>query len=196
MNRFISIEPDKCIGCGTCQAACSESHVKAGLQSTPRLELAQTREISAAVTCHHCEGAPCLSVCPVNAIEKRNDSVVVNEQICIGCKLCAIACPFGAIHPSGTSGAGVAGVSFGTPTYPSSLSTLLRWEIGVKTCAVKCDLCEHDPNGPACVAACPTAALSLVDGKSIDSDTRVKRAAAAEGLADAKSSRSRIEGRA
>lgn len=40
---------------------------------------------------------------------------------------------------------------------------MLKWEIGVPTCAVKCDLCEYDPeNGPHCVAVCPTKALSYV----------------------------------
>ena len=111
MNTFIAIEPDRCIGCGTCLAACSYGHRMAGLQAEPRLALTITPQVTAALTCHQCEGAPCLAVCPVDAIRRTDDAVIVNEQTCIGCKLCAVVCPFGAIHPSGTSTAGVAGIS-------------------------------------------------------------------------------------
>lgn len=125
MNTFIAIEPDRCIGCGTCLAACSHGHRVAGLQAEPRLALTFTPQVTAAVTCHQCEGAPCLAVCPVDAIKRTEEAIVVNEQTCIGCKLCAVVCPFGAIHPSGTSTAGVAGISYPTPTQPRGTSPLL-----------------------------------------------------------------------
>lgn len=115
----------------------------AGLQAEPRLALTFTRDVSAAVTCHQCEGAPCLAVCPVDAITRTDTAVIVNEQTCIGCKLCAVVCPFGAIHPSGTSTAGVAGIAYPTPTQPQGTSPLLAWSIGTYTCAVKCDLWLH-----------------------------------------------------
>ncbi|MDO4289716.1 MAG: 4Fe-4S dicluster domain-containing protein [Eggerthellaceae bacterium] len=181
MNNFIEIKPDVCIGCGTCRAACSVGHERAGLQAEPRLAMVRTGSLSASVTCHHCEGAPCSLVCPVGAITKENGSVHINEQTCVGCRLCACVCPFGAIHPSGTSIAGVAGIKFDTPTFPKATSSLLTWEIGVYTRAVKCDLCAYDPEGgPHCVAACPTGALSFHDAAR---DARVrteKRVAAAE----------------
>lgn len=180
MNRSISINPEKCIGCGTCRAACSEGHKEAGLQGQPRLSLVMTRDISAAVACHHCEGAPCAAVCPVDAIACEDGMVHVNEQTCVGCKMCAVACPFGAIHPSGTSIAGVAGIKYNTPTYPASLSELLRWDVGVYTRAVKCDLCSFDEGGPRCVAACPTDALRLVDGRDEAEQVRARRRRAAE----------------
>lgn len=180
MNRFIAIHPDRCIGCGTCRAACSEGHLGAGLQGEPRLGLVMTRDISAAVTCHHCEGAPCLAVCPVAAITRKEGAVCVDERRCIGCKLCAVACPFGAIHPAGTSIAGVAGVKVDTPTYSKSLDPMLRWEVGVITCAVKCDLCGYDPAGPHCVPACPTKALEYVTPDVEECVVREKRVAAAD----------------
>ena len=169
-----------CIGCGTCRAACSEGHREVGLQSEPRLSLVMTRGISAAVTCHHCEGAPCLAVCPVNAISRDNGAIHINEQTCIGCKLCACICPFGAIHPAGTSISGVAGMHVETPTYSKALDPMLRWEIGVYTCAVKCDLCSFDPQGPHCIKACPTNALELVDPDRMVADGKSKRVRAAE----------------
>ncbi len=46
-------------------------------------------------------------------------------------------------------------------SYQEQLS-LLKWNIGQKTVAVKCDLCYFRPEGPACVSACPHQALILV----------------------------------
>lgn len=43
---------------------------------------------------------------------------------------------------------------------------LLRWEPGVQTAAVKCDLCDSSPEGSACVRACPNQALRLTTGDS------------------------------
>lgn len=192
MNRFIEIHPDKCIGCGTCRSACSESHLSAGLQGEPRLSLVTTGNVSAAVACHHCEGAPCLTVCPVNAITREKGAVHVNEQTCIGCKMCAVACPFGAIHPSGTSISGVAGMSVATPTFPKNTSDMLQWEIGVYTAAVKCDLCSFDEKGPNCVRACLTGALTYVNGKDVKAVPAQKRHDAAEGVEKMQASLSAI----
>lgn len=49
-------------------------------------------------SCLHCEDAPCVTVCPTGASYKRVEDgiVLVNEQDCIGCGLCAWACPYGA----------------------------------------------------------------------------------------------------
>lgn len=49
MNRFIDINPERCIGCGTCQSACADAHRMQGLQDTPRLALVKTGGISAAL---------------------------------------------------------------------------------------------------------------------------------------------------
>lgn len=190
VNRFITIEPDRCIGCGTCRSACHDGHYEAGLQSEPRLALVHVDAVTAAVACHQCEGAPCLQVCPVNAIEHHNNMIHVIEQACVGCRLCAVACPFGAIHPSGTSVAGVAGIAYDTPIHGASLSCLLTWDPGVYTCAVKCDLCSFDPEGgPHCVQACPTNALRYVceqiDGELLDAkrDRAADESAAHAGIA-------------
>ena len=49
-------------------------------------------------SCLHCEDAPCVTVCPTGASYKRAEDgiVLVNEDACIGCGLCAWACPYGA----------------------------------------------------------------------------------------------------
>lgn len=49
-------------------------------------------------SCLHCEDAPCVTVCPTGASYKREEDgiVLVEEDKCIGCGLCAWACPYGA----------------------------------------------------------------------------------------------------
>lgn len=90
-----------------------------------------------------------------------------------------MVCPFGAIHASGTSIAGVAGHADYTPTFPKSLDPLLQWQIGVYTRAVKCDLCDFDPKGPSCVRACPTHALVYVKNDDVDTNVAKRRKHAA-----------------
>lgn len=182
MNRYIAIDPRRCTGCDLCRAACSEGHAKAGRQAAARLSLVEG-DINAAVSCHHCEGAPCLKVCPANAIRKDDDGCIrIDEHLCVGCKLCAVACPFGAIRMGGTGIAGVAGTAYPYPVHPAELHPLLRWQIGVSQVAVKCDLCEYDGGRPHCVEACITNALRLVTAVDNNGEARVKRVRA--GLAD------------
>lgn len=179
MNRFVIADQQRCIGCNTCMAACTEIHKKQGMQSHPRLTVMRTDDATAPILCHQCEDAPCARVCPVNAITHGGDSILLDEKTCIGCKLCALACPFGAITPSGTGVAGVAGIATATPTHSAALDPLLVWEVGVRSVAVKCDLCALSDQGPACVAVCPTNALFIVDHAAVGRANAAKRALAA-----------------
>jgi Fe-S-cluster-containing dehydrogenase component len=56
-------------------------------------------------SCLHCESAPCVTVCPTGASYKRAEDgiVLVNEDACIGCGLCAWACPYGAREMDGAA---------------------------------------------------------------------------------------------
>ena len=182
MNHFVIADPSKCIGCYACVAGCVESHRTAGLQAYPRLYIIHTPPLGTMpVQCRQCEQPACATVCPVKAISYQNNSVRLNESLCIGCKMCAVACPFGAIIPGGTP---IPKFDFtvGQYTYlntpyqsdPMYLRefalqdrlSLLNWTIGQKTVADKCDLCYFRDEGPACVSACPHKALSLVDSPS------------------------------
>ena len=50
------------------------------------------------LSCFHCENAPCMNSCPTGAIEREDTgAVIIKDELCIGCKLCFLACPFGAI---------------------------------------------------------------------------------------------------
>ncbi|EJW12575.1 Formate hydrogenlyase subunit 2 [Rhodovulum sp. PH10] len=167
MNRFVIAEPGRCIGCNTCMAACTAVHRGQGLQAHPRLTVTRTADATAPIVCRHCEDAPCARVCPVDAITLSGDAVLLDEKLCIGCKMCALACPFGAIAPSGTPITGVAGTGVVHPTRAAALDPLLAWDIGVKSVAVKCDLCGFQESGPECVRVCPTTALAVVDGDTL-----------------------------
>lgn len=182
MYHFVIADNRKCIGCYACVAACTESHRKAGLQAYPRLFVTYTPAGLMPIQCRHCEDAMCALVCPVNAITHTENSIQINESICIGCKMCALACPFGNILPGGTPVPGQE-VNLGNYTYLNTplepdpmflreLSyqeklSLLSWQIGKKTVAVKCDLCYFREEGPACIAACPHSALILIDDQSV-----------------------------
>jgi len=178
MNRFVIADPKLCIACFACVAGCVESHRKAGLQAFPRLYLTYTPSGTMPIQCRHCDDPSCMAVCPVHAITRSDRTIQLNETLCIGCKLCMFACPFGVIIPGGSP---VPKLEFNVGNYsyintpaqaePMTLRDLgidellspLNWEIGRKTVAVKCDLCYFREEGPACVIACPHKALKLVD---------------------------------
>ena len=112
-------------------------------------------ELSAPVQCHHCEDAPCRNVCQMSAISRVDGRTVVDTLKCVGCRLCLMACPFGAIEfvpqPEGTR-----------PVYPGAFSGPEGWAGRRYHRANNCDLCVHRPEGPACVETCPQKALELV----------------------------------
>ncbi|MCL6744611.1 4Fe-4S dicluster domain-containing protein [Kosakonia sp. R1.Fl] len=188
MNRFVIADPEWCIGCNTCLAACSDVHKSQGLQHHPRLTLVRTPSKTAPILCRHCDDAPCKQVCPVNAISFRDDAVYLNETLCIGCKLCGLVCPFGAITPAGSRPLNIPAryehhiAEEQLRDVPGSAPNdhpFLRWNAGVQTIAVKCDLCDFLPEGPACVRACPTQALHLETENTLHKQLKARRELAA-----------------
>jgi len=55
--------------------------------------------ISVPTTCEQCEDAPCVAVCPTSAMfnDPAMNRVGWEEAKCIGCRMCTLACPFGAV---------------------------------------------------------------------------------------------------
>ena len=161
MKRIL-VDHTKCMGCKSCEIACAVEHSKSKTligalfetpKSMPRIRVKQVKNYSYPVRCQHCEDAPCIMACPTGALYREEDigAVLVNENKCIGCWMCTLVCPFGAIIPRKE------------PTF-----------------ALKCDFCiERQRNGlkPACVEACPTETLTLVE---VEEEVERKRAEYAE----------------
>ncbi len=89
-------------------------------------------------SCKHCNDAGCLNACPVSAIVRTDmGNVFVQQEVCIGCKYCVAACPFGVI------------------SYSEKTRTVH-----------KCTLCNdriHNGLGTACAKACPTGSIEFGD---------------------------------
>lgn len=97
------IDQRKCIGCSACSVACkAENKLPPGVIYRPVIEqeIGTFPHVSRVFTprpCMQCENPPCVPVCPVSATYKRSDGIVaIDYDVCIGCRYCVAACPYGA----------------------------------------------------------------------------------------------------
>lgn len=141
MKKFsLTIFKEDCCGCHSCEVACKQEH---HLGIGPRLiRVNEESPLFNPVYCHHCAKPPCQEACPVEAIDRNKLGVVlINEDICIGCRECVTACPFGAMQ------------------FDDS-----------KAIAAKCDLCFEriqQDRAPACSLICPTGCILWGDTTSL-----------------------------
>ena len=111
-NYTLTIDHESCWGCKTCEAACKQE-----LNTPEGVKLISVLEIGPKMTenkldflfqvniCRHCEDPACANVCPDQAIVKRDDGIVVlDDELCTGCKCCIEACPYDAIGFDQTNG--------------------------------------------------------------------------------------------
>lgn len=155
MNQFIIADGSQCIGCRTCEIACATAHSGGAAVTTqnfaPRLKVVKTSSVTTPVLCRQCENAPCANACPTGAIRYLDNSVQVLQSLCVGCKSCVLACPYGMISVSAAPMAA-------TATRPAAY----------RATALKCDICSGRDQGPACVEACPTGALKLMRADELE----------------------------
>ncbi|NOY82929.1 MAG: 4Fe-4S dicluster domain-containing protein [Kiritimatiellaeota bacterium] len=173
------IDRQKCIGCKACTVSCAvENDLPPGVVYRPVTEdevgqFPHVRRVFLPRPCMQCEKPPCTPVCPVTATYRRPDGVVVVDyDICIGCRYCLNACPYNArtadfgeffTEPAGREAAGLVGEPAtayehrATFEYGKSRRREHGKERSPMGNARKCHFCLHRvENGmlPACVATC------------------------------------------
>ncbi len=101
MEKMLMIYPDRCTGCHSCELACSFFHDGEFRPQTARIRVYswEMEGFSMPTTCLQCDDAPCRAVCPTGALydEPGRNLVAWTETKCIGCRMCVLACPFGAV---------------------------------------------------------------------------------------------------
>lgn len=100
MEKILLFDSEKCSGCRTCELVCSFSN--AGLINPYLSRIKRVTLVDdlcfVPMACLQCEEPYCLEACPAGAISKGEDGVVkIDQQRCLGCKMCLLACPFGSI---------------------------------------------------------------------------------------------------
>jgi Fe-S-cluster-containing dehydrogenase component/formate-dependent nitrite reductase membrane component NrfD len=144
MRYGFAIDQGTCIGCHACTVACKTEHqvpvgqFRTWVKYVEKGAFPATRREFSVMRCNHCTDAPCVRICPTQALFKRPDGIVdFDSDRCIGCKSCLQACPYDAIY-----------IDADTHT------------------AAKCNFCAHRVDQgmePACVVVCPTHSIWVGD---------------------------------
>ena len=101
MEKLLIFNLKKCTACKTCEMVCSLT--QAGVcnpASSRRRVISFDKDIlDIPMQCQQCDDPACMNICPMEAIylDGQTGAKTINHQKCIGCKMCMIACPFGAV---------------------------------------------------------------------------------------------------
>ena len=162
MSRYmIESVPEKCKACRRCEIACIAAHhgltfkeaLKKRDELVARVHVVKSGSVKSPISCRQCENAPCARICPTGALQQDDGIVTMNAQICSGCQLCIMACPYG----------------------------VRAYDTGKdKGVIEKCTMCAHlidKGEKPACVKHCPGQARKFGDLDDPQSDVSKLRAA-------------------
>jgi Fe-S-cluster-containing dehydrogenase component len=134
-ERRLFIDLDICASgqCSQCELQCSYFYHRSNNGIVSVAELA-----TYALVCRRCEEPHCVNACPVDALEQqkeKNNLLVRHNMLCVSCRSCSHACPYGTI-------------------YPENVPLLVH----------TCDFCldrREAAGEPLCIASCPHGALAL-----------------------------------
>lgn len=119
-GKVLVVDHERCTGCRQCEMVCSVFHNGASNPSRSRVRVVKWENVGfyLPMSCQNCEQPFCTEVCPTKACHRdlENQRVIIDKNLCIGCKTCIIACPFG--HPF--------------------------FDV-IEQVTVKCDYCDGDP---------------------------------------------------
>lgn len=149
MEKFLTVNAEKCTGCRLCEQVCSVVHGGVSNPAKSAIQVVKWEHEGRYIPmiCKQCEDAPCMNVCPVRAISRDEDFgfLKVDHDICIGCRSCVSICPFGAMN------------------YNADARKVF-----------KCDLCGGDPQ---CVQFCDVKALEFIPAGVVSAQKKREGAA-------------------
>ena len=137
--KRVYVNEEWCLGCHLCEYNCAFANsgmsdmalALKGKPLFPRIHIEGDGEkITYAVSCRHCEDPLCVKCCIAGALSSKDGVIVVDQDRCVGCYTCVLACPYGALWPNADS------------------------------VMQKCELCLQNASGePACAKGCPNRAI-------------------------------------
>jgi molybdopterin-containing oxidoreductase family iron-sulfur binding subunit len=190
-NLAMVIDLQKCTGCGACTIVCkNENNVQEGILWANKIsktvgKFPNVRYDYLPTLCNHCEKAPCVKVCPTQAMHKNNNNITMHDtEKCVGCRYCMVACPYKVISYNGENPhkrwRDNQALILGTAS-PKELNEKVKGNVipyynperastyaGIrpKNVVEKCTFCDHlVKNGqePRCVERCPSKARIFGD---------------------------------
>jgi len=154
MKGFL-LDLNRCTGCHACRLACGiENGLEPGkswrqIYTFNAQRIPEVSRFHLSLACQHCADPACMRACPALAYSRdwATGAVLVDADLCIGCRYCSWACPFDA------------------PRYDSDSGTV-----------AKCTLCRHrleEGKAPACTSLCPTGALQFAELEGVNGTEHV-----------------------